>query len=195
MILEKNQRRKPIRPRDPELGIIPEDGYHLPSITPHYLSPQFEEQFMIEEELEGTVCEIDYENMSNSGKRRASSSVRPVEGWYSYAVLGLLFFVCVSYQQNQQSLGFIYGYMSNGDPFYSMKSSYPELSKYYGLFSGSAFCISQLLGIFIGLAVERRNRAKIVALACIGWSTCSVVTGSVESLPVLAGMRLILGAF
>ena len=39
------------------------------------------------------------------------------------------------------------------------------------------------------------NRKKLVSLACIGFSACSIVTGSTNSLLVVAIMRAILGAF
>jgi len=50
-----------------------------------------------------------------------------------------------------------------------------------------------IAGIFWGIAADKGNRALITSIACIAWSISSFVTGSVDSLAVLAAMRLLLG--
>ena len=77
---------------------------------------------------------------------------------------------------------------------YEITQAYPNLSVYYGLLSGLAFSLSQsFFGVIGGKAIDKYNRIKIISIACIGWSLCTYLTGAVNSLAVLAGMRFLLG--
>jgi MFS family permease len=77
---------------------------------------------------------------------------------------------------------------------YEIVSAYPQLPKYYGLLSGPTQSLSfSIAGIFTGMAIDRFNRVRILALACIVWSSTSLVTGSVNSLVVLGLMRVLMG--
>lgn len=122
-------------------------------------------------------------------------------GLYSYFVLAILFLIRLSNQQQQQALGYIYGFVGQGadaskaKAFYEIQSAYPALNQYYGVLSGAGFSLSYaFFGLLWGQAVDTKNRKLIVALACIGWSLTSICTGSINSLAVLALMRFILGA-
>ena len=66
---------------------------------------------------------------------------------------------------------------------------------YYGLLSGLAFSLSQsVLGVFGGIAVDKFNRKLLLGFATVAWSLSTVITGSVDSLVVLAVMRFLMGA-
>lgn len=103
-------------------------------------------------------------------------------------------------QQQQQGLGYFYGYQVPSNPtmgpeFYSIARAYPNLQNYYGLLSGPAFSLAYALsGLFWGKAADKYNRNRMLALCCIGWSLTSIATGSFNSLAVLALMRFGLGA-
>jgi MFS transporter, Spinster family, sphingosine-1-phosphate transporter len=44
--------------------------------------------------------------------------------------------------------------------------------------SGAGFSITYCFAaIFWGIAVEKANRKRMISLACIAWSCCSLVTG------------------
>ena len=98
-----------------------------------------------------------------------------------------------------QALGYIYGFAGQGanagKAFYEIAVAYPKLNEYYGLLSGLAFSLSfSVAGVFAGIAVDKYSRTKILALTGVVWSLTSIVSGSVNSLAVLALMRFILGA-
>lgn len=62
------------------------------------------------------------------------------------------------------------------------------------MLSGAAFSLSQsFFGVVGGKAIDKYNRVKIIALACLGWSLSTYLTGAVNSLAVLALMRFMLG--
>lgn len=48
-------------------------------------------------------------------------------------------------------------------------------------------------GVAGGKAIDKYNRIRIIAFACLGWSLCSYLTGAVNSLAVLAVLRFMLG--
>ena len=78
--------------------------------------------------------------------------------------------------------------------FYEITQAYPSITKYYGLLSGAGFSISYAVaGVLWGIAADKYNRKRMITLACFGWSLTSFVTGSVNSLTVLAVMRFFLG--
>ena len=64
------------------------------------------------------------------------------------------------------------------------------------MLAGPAFSLSNAFaGLYFGKAADSKNRSRMLALACIAWSLTSVITGSVNSLLVLAIMRFVLGLF
>ena len=70
------------------------------------------------------------------------------------------------------------------------------LSQYYGFLSGPGFALSNgLMGLYFGRAADKGNRSKLLAGAAIAWSLTSIVTGRVDSLLVMAIMRVTLGIF
>jgi len=82
-----------------------------------------------------------------------------------------------------------------GNPMYELTTAYPEVLKYYGLLSGSAFTLSySVMGIFAGRISDNvTSRKNLLALACIVMSATSLLTGSIDSFLVLVVMRFILG--
>ena len=66
----------------------------------------------------------------------------------------------------------------------------------YGLLAGAAFTLSfSVFGIFGGILSDKFNRKVLMSLACILWSTTSLLTGLVDSFYVLFVMRFALGVF
>lgn len=82
----------------------------------------------------------------------------------------------------------------NPASFYSISAAYPGLGPLYGLLSGPGFSIAYAAAVlFWGRAADKYNRSKWLGLATIAWSLCSLATGSVNSLAVLAFARFGLG--
>ena len=69
------------------------------------------------------------------------------------------------------------------------------MSKYYGLLGGVAYSLSfSIAGIFAANKIDKsNNRSKILGITCILWSLSSILTGSINSLLVLAVCRVMLG--
>jgi MFS family permease len=66
----------------------------------------------------------------------------------------------------------------------------------YGLLAGPAFSISNACaGIWFGKVADNTNRSKLLAFMAIAWSMTTIITGSVNSLAVMAMMRFGLGLF
>jgi MFS family permease len=102
---------------------------------------------------------------------------------YAWAVLAILLAVRIAHGVNQASLGYIFGFKGDGikagDPIFEMRSAFPSLLQNYSLLSGPAFSISySIAGIFMGLLVDKVNRKTLLAMACIGWSLTSIVSGT-----------------
>jgi MFS family permease len=117
---------------------------------------------------------------------------------YAWLVLGILLAVRIAHGVNQASLGYIFGFKGDGlkagNPFFEMRSAFPSLQENYSLLSGPAFSVSySIAGIFMGLLVDKVNRKTLLAMACIGWSLTSLVSGMTDSFLVLCLMRFITG--
>lgn len=109
-----------------------------------------------------------------------------------------MFFIGACLQQQQEAFSYLYGYVGDGvnmgSKHYEISSSFASLTKYYGLLSGAGFSITfAVAGVFWGIMCEKQNRKRIIATACLVWSMTSIITGSTNSLLVLACMRAILG--
>jgi MFS family permease len=94
----------------------------------------------------------------------------------------------------------MYGFIGQGpdfgSPHYEISSSFPNLATHYGLLSGAGFSVTYCIAtIFWGIASEKLNRKRMVAVSCIAFSVASIVTGSTNSLLMVAVMRASLGAF
>jgi MFS family permease len=62
--------------------------------------------------------------------------------------------------------------------------------------SGLAFSLSKsVFGVLAGNIIDKYNRKRLIIAASIGWSICTLITGSVNSLLVLGIMRFLLGMF
>jgi MFS family permease len=83
------------------------------------------------------------------------------------------------------------------DEDYAIQKSYPELtSDVYGLLSGLAFTLPlSVCGIFAGVLSDKINRRILMGIACILWSTCTLLTGLINSFPILFVCRFGLGIF
>ena len=113
-------------------------------------------------------------------------------------MLALLFLIVASDTQHSDSFGYLYGFTGqgskHGNPIYEITSAYPKLPQYYGLLSGMTQSFSfSIAGIFAGMAIDKFNRVRILSLACILWSSTSLIIGSVNSLVVLGLMRVLMG--
>jgi MFS family permease len=85
-------------------------------------------------------------------------------------------------QIQQETFSYMYGFVGSGanfgNPYYEISSSFGNLSQYYGFLSGAGFSITYCFAaIFWGITAETVNRKKMVSLACIAFSLCSIVTG------------------
>lgn len=114
--------------------------------------------------------------------------------------LFLLFCIGSCKQQQQETFSYMYGFVGQGanfgNPHYEISSAFPALTQYYGILSGAGFSITYCFAaIFWGIACEKFNRKKMVAIACILWSCTNLMTGATSSLFVLAMMRALLGGF
>ena len=118
------------------------------------------------------------------------------------AKIGLVLVLLISISNQWQR--FLIGYAnalckdSNAhDKKISICASYdPEFSKSYGVLSGAAFLISfACFGIFGGALADSMSRKYIICISMILWSSTSVLTGYIDSFPVLFIMRFLLGVF
>jgi len=50
-------------------------------------------------------------------------------------------------------------------------------------------------GIFAGVLSDKVNRKVLVGIACILWSTCTLLSGIIDSFYILFAMRFLLGFF
>ena len=80
---------------------------------------------------------------------------------------------------------------------YDIKASYEELDKpTYGLLSGLAFTLSfATFGIFAGYLSDKYNRKMLIVVAGLAWSLCTMLTGLINSFPLLFLLRFGLGIF
>jgi len=94
-------------------------------------------------------------------------------------------------------LAYAYGIGNDkDDPVTEIKTDYPDLSNYYGLLAGAAFTISfSVFGIFGGIISDHANRKMTIALACILWSSMTLLMGAIDSFALLFVLRLGLGLF
>jgi MFS family permease len=110
----------------------------------------------------------------------------------------LIFLIGASSQLQQEAFGYLYGFRGTGEnfgnKFYEMASSFEGMTKYYGLLSGAGFSLTfSIAGVFWGIFNQKISRKAILSCACIVWSLTNIITGSTNSLLVLAMMRAILG--
>lgn len=73
--------------------------------------------------------------------------------------------------------------------------AYPMMKEYYGLLSGLVYNIPySLLGVVVGLYADKSNyRAKMLSLACLLWSSATVLQGTCDSFLVFSIMRFFHG--
>lgn len=114
----------------------------------------------------------------------------------------LIMLISVGNQWQRYTLAYTYGYngddgsIQKGNPKYEIKTEYPDIVSYYGLLSGIAFAASySICGIFAGVLSDKVNRKILIAVACVLWSTCTLLTGLIDSFAVLFVMRFLLGFF
>ena len=82
------------------------------------------------------------------------------------------------------------------DPNKEIQTAYPGLSNWYGVLSGLVFSASfAICGLFSGILADRYNRSAIIALSCILWSLCTLLSGLIDSFRMLFVLRFLLGFF
>lgn len=75
-----------------------------------------------------------------------------------------------------------------------MSKAYPQLEHLYGPLSGFGFFFTySVAGILVGQIVDRVDRRNFLGLMVVIASLSTFLTGAVNSLLLLAVMRLVLG--
>ena len=118
--------------------------------------------------------------------------------WYSWVVLGLLVMLRVAMNWQRKSLSYIYGFQGSGlkmgDPMFEILQSYPQMDQYYGILSGAAYTLPfSFGGIVLGLMKTGYNRKTMLAGVVALGSLSQVLTGLVDSFPLLCLMRSVHG--
>ena len=75
-------------------------------------------------------------------------------------VLSLLFLTGVTEFNQNESLGYLYGFRGQGEKagstLYEITASYPQLWKYFGMIIGiGQYLFYSVVGIFIGKAIDK----------------------------------------
>ena len=75
-------------------------------------------------------------------------------------------------------------------------AAYDKLEDYYGVLSGLAFTASySIAGIFAGVISDKVNRKIFIGISAILWSSCTFLTGWIDSFVLLFAFRFLLGLF
>ena len=70
------------------------------------------------------------------------------------------------------------------------------LPKYYPLLSGIAFLLPQCIcGVYMGVITDKVNRVRLLGIACILWSSTTLVDFVVDDFYIFTAMRVMLGIF
>lgn len=94
---------------------------------------------------------------TSSGKTSnqvTSSSSRSATS-YSWAVLGLMFLIRVSFQWQRYILSYAFAFVGlgekKGDPYFELQSYFPEIQESFGVLSGLAYLLPYaLFGLYFG---------------------------------------------
>jgi len=124
--------------------------------------------------------------------------VKPTK--YAWLVLIIIILIAIGNQWQRYTLAYTYGFKGDGaraeNPYYEIKTAYPDLVTYYGILSGLAFAASySVCGIFAGIVSDRVNRKVFVGITCILWSACTFFSGLIDSFGALFAFRFLLGFF
>jgi MFS family permease len=121
---------------------------------------------------------------------------------YAWFCLIVILFISIGNQWQRYTIAYAYGVgkdkaYADDDGTYAIQKSYPELTpSVYGLLSGLAFTLSfSICGIFAGYFSDKTNRRVLMGAACVLWSICTLLTGLINSFPVLFVLRFGLGIF
>jgi MFS family permease len=109
-------------------------------------------------------------------------------------VVLVILFIRIVQQWQQKSLTYAFGFSAtvSGNAFYEIAASYPELGKYYGLIVGLLFTLPfSISGLVMGALTDKFNRKILLGTTVILSSITQIVTGLVDSMPVLCFMRVL----
>lgn len=83
-----------------------------------------------------------------------------------------------------------------GNPFYEISTAYPTMEKYYGLLSGMAYTLPfSICSLSIAMLDGGFNRKKLLTGLSVAAGITMLLMGNVQSLAVLAAMRVCHAAF
>ena len=131
---------------------------------------------------------------------RSAVQVDPKPTTYAWFCLLVIVLISIGNQWQRYTLAYAYGYKGSGveagDPKFEITSAYPDLASWYGLLSGLAFTASYAtFGIFGGVLSDKVNRKVMIGCVCILWSTCTLLSGLIDSFALLFVLRFMLGIF
>lgn len=123
---------------------------------------------------------------------------------YAWVVLVCIIGMAICNQWQRYAIGYAKGFkvdkedterLKNIDK-YQIGSAYPDFATYYGVLSGPAFALSfSITGIFAGVISDNSNRKLMAGGACVLWSVTTLLTGVIDSFPLMFVFRFLLGIF
>ena len=123
---------------------------------------------------------------------------------YKWFVVLIMTILSIQNQWQRYIIAFTYSYTASKDskhannPKYEISVQYPQLDKWYGygLLSGLAFMLSySICMIFSGLLADKYNRKILIFGSCLLWSSCTLLSGIIDSYWVMFTCRFLLGIF
>lgn len=99
----------------------------------------------------------------------------------------------------RKSISYIYGFHGTGsqigNSLFEIDKSYPEIHKYYGILSGLLYTVPfSFGGLILNFFNEKKfDETKILCAAVAIAGISSIITGVVDSFPVLMAMRFVHG--
>ena len=122
---------------------------------------------------------------------------RALKKLYGMLVVLTILAIRIVQQWQQKSLTYAFGFQAvdAGNVFFEIASSYPDLGKYYGIIVGLLFTLPfAISGLVMGYLTDKFNRKIMLGITVILSSMTQIVTGLVDSMPVLCGMRILQGS-
>lgn len=121
-------------------------------------------------------------------------------GLYAFFVLAAVTAVRTCYVVNKNSIGYAYGFQGDGfkanNPTFMLQAAYPQLQPIYGLVASLMFSAAySTSNIFVSSLSKNWNKRVMLAVGVIGFSSTSLIAGSVNSLAIFAFMRFLFGIF
>lgn len=115
---------------------------------------------------------------------------------YAYAIMFILLLVRCAFIWQRKSFNYIYGFKGDGfqlgNPDYEILSAYPNMDRYYGTLAGLAYSVpNSICGLFVSLMPKGFNRKYLLAAVTVIAGLSMSLTGWVNSILVLALMRML----